>query len=49
MVTSQFAPQSHGKVALENLTLVLMQSARRELGWYYDYKGGGAILDSPAN
>jgi hypothetical protein len=32
MVTTPFAPKSHEKAALENLTLVLMQSARRELG-----------------
>jgi hypothetical protein len=48
MVTTEFAPKSQEKVALKNLTLVLMQSARRELGWCYDYKGGGAFLDSPA-
>jgi len=29
MITTEFVP----KVALENLTLVLMQSARSELGW----------------
>ena len=34
MVTTEFAPKSHGKVASENLTLVLMQSMRRELGWF---------------
>jgi hypothetical protein len=33
MVTTEFATKSHGKVALENLTLVLMQSGRRDLGW----------------
>ena len=49
MVTTEFAPKSHVKVALENLTLVLMQSARRELGWSYDYKGSGAIVDSSTN
>lgn len=34
MVTAELAPKSHWKVALENLALVLMQSARRELGWF---------------
>jgi hypothetical protein len=29
MVTMEFAPKSHWKVALGNLTLVLMQSARK--------------------
>jgi hypothetical protein len=32
MVTTEFAPQSHGKVASENLTLAPMKSGRRELG-----------------
>ena len=30
MVTTEFAPQSHGKVASENLTLAPMQSAPRQ-------------------
>jgi hypothetical protein len=34
MVTTEFTTKSHGKVALENLTLVLMQSGRRDLGWF---------------
>jgi hypothetical protein len=33
MMTTEFAPESHVKVVLENLTFALMQSARRELGW----------------
>jgi hypothetical protein len=34
MVATEFAPQSHGKVASENLTLASMKSGRRELGWF---------------
>jgi hypothetical protein len=30
----EFTPESHGKAVLENLTLVLMQSGRRQLGWF---------------
>ena len=29
MVATEFVPKSHEKVALENLTLVLMQSTRK--------------------
>jgi len=32
MVATEFVPKSHEKVALENLTLVLMQSARKRTG-----------------
>jgi hypothetical protein len=35
-------------VALENLTLVLMQAQRRVLGWSHDYKGSTEIIDSSA-
>jgi hypothetical protein len=34
MMTTGFASKLHRKVALENLTLVLMQPRRRELGWF---------------
>jgi len=46
LVTTEFAPWSHQKVAFENLTHVLMQAPRRVLGWSYDYKGNARVIDS---
>jgi hypothetical protein len=45
-VTTELAPWSHSKVALENLTLALMQAPRRILGWSHDYKGNAKVIDS---
>jgi hypothetical protein len=46
LVTPKFASWSHQKVALENLTLALMQAPRRVLGCSHDYKGSAGIDSS---